>query len=148
MAFFELKVSSETEKDIIFSLGEDKNTITDIQFFMNTLNDDTLNRSQSVRAEFVIKGSIDDKSKSEIQKLAAWAIATEKDKIYREVNIIVKDNNSDSGEVLRRYIFSEMFVIDYKEIFGPKKDNKDDEGSFELLIAQKEKGKVKEVLPN
>lgn len=149
MAYFELKINSENTDPINFLIvEEDKNTITDIQFFMNTLNDNTLNRSQSVRAEFIIKGSIDDKSKSEIQKLAAWAIATEKDKIYRNINIIVRDNEDPSGETLRRYNFSEMFVIDYKEIFKQKTDDKDDQGSFELLIAQKEKGKVKEVLPN
>lgn len=148
MAFFELKVNSSTADSISFLLDdEDTNTITDIQFFMNTLNDNTLNRSQSVRAEFIIKGSIDDKSKSEIQKLAAWAIATEKDKVYRDVNIIIRDNSDTSGETLRRYNFSEMFVIDYKEIFKSSAE-KDDQGSFELLIAQKEKGKVKEVLPN
>ena len=154
MAYFELIVTSNanTTEPIKFEIGQDSNTIKDVQFFMNTLNDKTLNRAQSVRPEFIIKGAIDENSKIEIQKLAAWAIATEKDKIYRNRNIVVKDNVAESGATLRRYNFDDMFVIDYKETFNQIQDSdngsKDDEGKFELFIAQKEKGKVKEVLPN
>ena len=147
MAYFTLKVNSENTDNIDFKIAGEEKELTSVQFNMNTLDDSVKSRAKGIRAEFIIKGIINDKTKSEVQKLAAWAIATEEEELYRSINVLVKNGSGETAKVLRRYEFSDMFVLDYIELF-PEENASDSIGKFELFIAQKVGGLTRKVLPN
>lgn len=148
MAYFELKVSSENTDTIEFKVNNDEDKgFSSVKFKMNTIDNDVKGRATGIRAEFLIKGVINDSTKNEVQKLAAWAITKEEEELYRSIEIVVKNNESQTAKVLRRYVFSDMFVVDYKESFG-KDTSANNIGKFKLFVAQKASGTSRKVLPN
>ena len=145
MAGYNMTIKN-SEETIEFSTKDmdDKPDITGIQFKMNTLDDLVRNKADSVRNEFVINGNITGTNRDYTKKLAKWAMDTDKKTLYREVEIVVYDSQNCSGEVLRRFEASNMFVIDYEEIFS-NAENDSDSGTYKLSIAQKEGNSRREV---
>ena len=109
-----------------------------IEFKMNTIDDNTRNHADSVRAEIKICGPITADDKEVINKLAIWAMDSNKSTLYRDVELTVYEGENCTGKVLRKYQIQSMFVIDYTESF-----KNDESGTYELFIAQKE-GKYKQ----
>lgn len=139
MAIYNLTIETEGEETIIFNddTNENGETIDSVHFKMNTLNDDTLNRSSAVRCEMLIKGKINIANRKETLKLAKWAMTRSgENKLYREVKVEVF---TDSGreQLLREYKVDQMFCIDYDEEFKDNTENKET-GEFTLYIAQRE----------
>lgn len=131
--------------------GKDDASILDIDFRMNTLKDDTRNRADGVRCELVITGLISEDIKDETKRLAKWSMDSDKNTLYRDVALVVYEKDNLTGNVLRRYEFNSMFVIDYEESFGSKIQQKelkgisDEKGVYTLFLAQKEGNNKKEV---
>ena len=147
MASYKLTIKSKTETIELNSEREGKPEISSVEFKMNTLDDNTRNRDEAVRAEFRIKGMITKENGEVTNQLAKWAMDHDAGTLYRNVELLVDSGTDFSGKTLRRYKFDEMFVIDYTESFGLSEANSDS-GTYELFIAQKENTKGKqEVFP-
>lgn len=142
MAGYKLLVKDNSEV-IELSTAEQngKPDITKVVFKMNTLDDNTRNRADSVRGELKIEGIITPDNRDNTKMLAKWAMDADRKTLYRDVEVIVYDGINCTGDILRRYQMSSMFVIDYDEQFGSDSDS----GTFELFIAQKEGNEKKEV---
>lgn len=127
--------------------GDGKQVITEVSFKINTLDDNTRNRADAVRGELKISGVITPENRDITKLLAKWAIDADRKTLYRNVEIVVYDSKNCTGDVLRRYQLTNMFVIDYEENFGgDASDSGDsDSGTFFLFIAQKEGNEKKEV---
>lgn len=102
-------------------------------------------KNVSARNEFIFEGKIDKNNYQMLQKVAEWAISTSN--VYREIEIVVKDENNGNME-MRRFVFDEVFCIDYSEIYG----NTDGSGAnnsspckFKLFMAQNPIGTKKEI---
>ena len=142
MAGYQLTITN-AEEMIELSTSEEKGLaeIEKLKFKMNTLDDSTKNRSDSIRGELIIIGNITPENKDKTKRLAKWAMDTNKKTLYRDVEIIVYDGENCTGDILRRYQMNTMFVIDYEEDFGKESDN----GKYTLFIAQREGNEKKEV---
>ena len=142
MAGYKLNIKNN-EETITFSTeikNGDKQDITKVSFKMNTLDDMSRNRSDAVRAEVVIIGNITVENRDNTKKLAKWSMDANRKTLYRDVELVVYDSDNCSGDVLRRYEISTMFVLDYEENFESA-----DSGIFTLFIAQKDGSDSKEV---
>lgn len=139
---YELTITNGEEKIFLFTGGATGSpSITDVRFKMSTLNENLMNRASGVRAELIIQGTITEQTRGETLKLAKWAIDNNMNTLYRAVQLIVYPDEERSGDVLRTYRISNMFVINYDELFSsePEKNgNPADAGKFVLFIAQKE----------
>lgn len=133
MAGYQISITN-SEGSIEFSSKAENNavTITEVNFRMNTLDDNARDHANAVRAEFEIKGSIDENNKSNTLKLLKWSIDNDQKTLYRDVEVVVYNDTGLTGEVLRRYQVKQMFVIDYEET-----SSDENRGYFKLFIAQK-----------
>lgn len=133
MAGYQISITN-SEGVIEFSTKQENNaaTITEVNFRMNTLDNNACDHANAVRAEFEIKGSIDENNKSNTLKLLKWSIDNDQKTLYRDVEVVVYNNPNLTGEVLRRYQVKQMFVIDYEET-----SSDGNRGYFKLFIAQK-----------
>ena len=142
MAGYKLSIKNNSEViELSTAQQNGKPDITKVTFKMNTLDDDTRNRADSVRGELKIEGIITADNRDNTKMLAKWAMDSDRKTLYREVEVVIYDGENCTGDVLRRYQMNSMFVIDYDERFGDDSDS----GRFELFIAQKEGNEKKEV---
>lgn len=141
-AGYELSIKNNTETiEMSTKEKEDVADIKEIRFKMNTLDDYTTNRADSVRAELRIEGTITTENRDNTKKLAKWAMDDDRKTMYRDVELVAYEGENCSGDVLRRYKIDQMFVIDYEEEIGDKSDY----GTFKLFIAQKDGSAKKDV---
>lgn len=146
MAGYQLTIKNAGETiELSTKEKEGKPEIRGIRFKMNTLDDNTKNRSDSVRGEMLIIGNITPENKEKTKRLAKWSLDSDKKTLYRDVVLVVYDAENCTGDVLRRYEINTMFVIDYEETFGEISDKSSDSGTFRLFIAQREGNGKKEV---
>lgn len=144
MAGYKISITN-SEGAIEFSTAGEDNAVSikSVEFRMNTLNDDTRNRADTVRAEFEIKGKIDNNNRDNTLKLLNWSIDKNQKTLYRDVEVIVYNSENCSGDVLRRYDISNMFVIDYEEFCVNEENSQNKETlDFRLFIAQKDGDKT------
>lgn len=148
---YTLTIENENVEPIKFTVEDSEReadkSITDVQFKMNTLDDNSKSKSDSIRYELVIKGNINSANKDQTKMLANWAIDANEKSMYRTVEVVINTQSNFSGETLRRYQATGMFVVDYVEKFNDINEaGKDTEsGEFELFIAQKVGSKQKDV---
>ncbi len=148
---YTLTIENENVEPIKFTVEDSEReadkSITDVQFKINTLDDNSKSKSDSIRYELVIKGNINSANKDQTKMLANWAIDANEKSMYRTVEVVINTQSNFSGETLRRYQATGMFVVDYVEKFNDINDaGKDTEsGKFELFIAQKVGSKQKDV---
>lgn len=142
MAGYAVEIKN-SEDMISFSTADagDKPDITKVIFTMNTLDNSTRNKADSVRSELEISGTINAENRDRTKMLAKWSLDADRKTLYRDVEVVVYSSRNCTGDVLRRYQISNMFVIDYAETF----DGDGDSGTFKLFIAQKEGNNKKEV---
>lgn len=142
MAGYELTIKNAEELiELSTKNGDGSPEIQTVKFKMNTLDDSTRNRADAVRAEITITGCITRENRDKTKCLAKWAMDENRKTLYRTVSIVVIDGKNNTGDVLRRYEFDNMFVVDYDEEFGSSAD----QGTYSLFIAQKEGNEKKEV---
>ncbi len=148
---YTLTIENENVEPIKFTMEDSEReadkSITDVQFKINTLDDNSKSKSDSIRYELVIKGNINSANKDQTKMLANWAIDANEKSMYRTVEVVINTQSNFSGETLRRYQATGMFVVDYVEKFNDKDDDGNDteSGEFELFIAQKVGSKQKDV---
>lgn len=125
---YELRVSKDGKDEIVLDAENGLDTkITEIEFKMNSIDDNSPTRDRGARCEIRIKGTIDDASYKETIKLMQWAVS-KKDNL-RVVKIIVRDESKDD-QLMRTYELDNMFCVDCEETW---KENK---GFFSIFIAQ------------
>ncbi|MEY8516988.1 hypothetical protein AALC25_08675 [Lachnospiraceae bacterium 29-84] len=142
-AGYKLTIKNQQGEVIALSTEEEHGhpDITNVSFKMNTIDDNTRNRADSVRCEIVIEGMITKENKELTKQLANWAKNSADKAIYRDVELVVHERRNCTGEVLRRYEINTMFVIDYEEVFGKESDS----GVYTLFLAQREGNGKKDV---
>ena len=113
--------------------------ITMASYKSNTLNDDTLSRSNDVRAEIKIYGVITNENKDITCSVASWAKETDTELIYRKVKLVAYSSTDPNAKLLRSYEIENMFVLDYEETFKDDPNNGGDgsSGVFVLYVVQK-----------
>ena len=79
----------------------------------------------------LVNGKIEKANKDATLQLAKWSIQTSGTDLYRNVTVSIVDNE---GLVVRQFEFSEMFVVDYLEVFDASND---DEAKFTLKLYQR-----------
>ena len=124
-------------KDIVDG-GDDGNAaeatvIQAVDIFFDTTDNDVKQKSGSMLAKVEIKGDIpqDPALMKKFRKLSEWAHDRSAETAYRDLCIAVK-SAENSFQVV--YTLKEIFVVDYKEIYGLG-EGKD---HFELRLTQRE----------
>lgn len=145
MAGYKLTIKNASET-IELSTAEDKGSadIISVKFKMNTLDNNTKNRADAIRAEIEIKGEITEDNKDKTKSVVKWAMDADKKTLYRDISLVVYEGKNCTGGIIRRYDINTMFVIDYEEDFTSSSGNSEI-GKYTLFIAQKEGYEDKEV---
>lgn len=141
---YSVKITSEDGE--VIEIGKEgiegeKNLITDFSVHMDTIDNDSRQKSMAMLAKITLKGSIDEIISGEIIGLFNWAKALEKNKWYRSLEVKVK---IDMNETFRTYQFDNVFVVDYLEVYktesaqGDSSATNADKDHFELYLTQKE----------
>lgn len=141
---YEVKITNSNAEEILLSNLETAGDsvsdacVTTVCFRKKT--DTTAgNRGTSVSHEFYVAGELNKTTKTELKKLAEWSLDSNRDTMYRKVEIrIAEDSSGDNvDKVYRDYSFTNMYVVTYEENFAPDADNPSDGGHYTLLIGQK-----------
>lgn len=148
---YELTVTDSKGTEIkLTSMDEQHGGREDIicaSYKSNTLNDDSIARSNDVRAEIKIIGRITAENKDTTCELANWSKEKDSSLIYRKVKLTTYPSPSNPT-LLRNYELENMFVLDYTESFDMPTENmpenvksnissENDNGLFELYLVQK-----------
>lgn len=114
------------------------NCLTDVNIYLDTIDNDTKQKSLGMLAKIEVFGKIyeGEKLKSMYKALFDWAKSLDKSQWYKTVEIEIKDDGGQ--DTFRKYHFENIFVVDYKEFYGKNNDRKEDH--FELFMKQKENG--------
>ena len=134
---YTVKITSSDGKDVI-QIGkfaeEDKDEISiisGINVMLDTVDENVRQKSNAMLAKLTIYGEIRLEVTDKLIDLYNWARNPNQNKWYRTVEIEIKSSGED---VVRRYIFEKMFVVDYKETY----DKEDNNCQFEMVLTQKE----------
>lgn len=130
MIYYELRI--ECGDDVIEITEE--NTIYFAEVFLHTLNKDTQKKSNAMLALMTIQGGIKSSINDSLIKISEWARDLKNETTYRKVILTMKED--EAGVPLRTYEIPDMFVCDYREIYGNPSDDKT--AFFELNLTQKE----------
>ena len=129
MIYYELKIESG---DNVIEITEES-TIYFAEVFLDTINNDTHKKSNAMLARVTIQGKIDESINDSLIKISEWARDLDDKTTYRKVILTVK---KDATTILRTYEIPDMFVCDYREVYGNPAD--DTTEFFELNLTQKE----------
>ena len=134
---YEVKIEDQDGEEVIYignpeNEGESKK-ITSLIVELDTINDQSRQKSNAMLAKIEIVGLLDSSIKGEIIKLFNWAKEQNAEKWYRNIEIKVKTSNED---VDRIYNFENVFILDYSEVYTDEADNKKD--YFKVKLTQKE----------
>ncbi|MBD3879630.1 MAG: hypothetical protein SR1Q5_08100 [Quinella sp. 1Q5] len=129
MIYYELKIESG---DNVIEIKEDS-TIYFAEVFLDTINNNTQKKSNAMLACVTIQGNIDASINDRLINISEWARDLNDKTTYRKVTLTVKE---DATTILRTYEIPDMFVCDYREVYGNPSDDKT--SFFELNLTQKE----------
>ncbi len=134
-----IKITSNNDTIEFERKDDDKmKHIRSVDFRHVMLERSSTSRSSSIRFELEINGFINKETKDRTKQLADWAFDSKQSTLYRDVEIHIDTDGGD--EVIRRYNFERMYVMDYIETFSPEgekgSDSSADNGIFKLVIAQ------------
>lgn len=135
---FSIKITSEDGEVIEIgkdSKEEEKDLIKDIVLHMDTVNEDSRNKSNAMLAKIQIIGAIDPEIADELLNLFNWSKDLEEKKWYRNIEIKVK---TSMGSVFRTYVFPKVFIVDYLEFYTTESDTNKMVDQFQLYLTQKE----------
>lgn len=135
---FSIKITSEDGE--VIEIGKDgkeeeKDLIKDIVLHMDTVNEDSRNKSNAMLAKIQIIGAIDPEIADELLNLFNWSKDLEEKKWYRNIEIKVK---TSMGSVFRTYVFPKVFIVDYLEFYTTESDTNKMVDQFQLYLTQKE----------
>lgn len=129
---YELFVEKEGCPKIEIGNKHDQN-IRYVKIKLDTLHDDTLDKSGAMLAKIEVSGDINDPVNESLLQLFDWAKDFNKKTTYRKVTI----NVIEEEHPFRTYEFEEVFVVDYTEEYNSEAAG-DKGGSFTLSMSQKE----------
>lgn len=134
---YEVKIEDQDGEEVIYignpeNDGEDK-MITNIIVELDTINNQSRQKSNAMLAKIKIVGLLDSSIKGEIIKLFNWAKEQNEDKWYRNIEIKVK---TSSDNVYRIYNFENVFILDYEENYTDESESNKD--YFTVKLTQKE----------
>lgn len=134
---YEVKIEDQDGEEVIY-IGNPENEgegkmITSLVVELDTINDQSRQKSNAMLAKLEIVGLLDSSIKGEIIKLFNWAKEQNEEKWYRNIEIKVKTSNDN---VDRIYNFENVFILDYSEVYTDEADNKKD--YFKVKLTQKE----------
>ena len=109
-----------------------QNLISGVDIFFDTIDNDVRQKATGMLAKITIYGKIDESIQEELIKIFNWSKELNGNAWYRDLEIKIYEG----GETKRNYIFPNMFVLDYKEIYRVSGSNAND--TFELYLTQKE----------
>ena len=89
-----------------------------IQFFIDTIQENVSDRSNSVLNKLEFQITIDETTNHACMEFMAWALTSSGNTIKRTVDIKVQDSK---GKLLRSFHLKEMFVEDFKEFYQGEK---------------------------
>lgn len=134
---YEVKIEDQDGEEVIY-IGNPENEgegkmITSLVVELDTINDQSRQKSNAMLAKLEIVGLLDISIKGEIIKLFNWAKEQNEEKWYRNIEIKVKTSNDN---VDRIYNFENVFILDYKEVYTTESETKKD--YFKVNLTQKE----------
>lgn len=133
---YSVKITAENDEIIEFGkkdVAAEKDIITGIDIVLNTIDDNVRQKSNAMLAQLVMTGKITKEINDDLIKLFKWSQSAVEDSWYRKLEIEVKSSPED---VMRTYIFENVFVVDYKEIY--RTDGTSDPSKFSVFLTQKE----------
>ncbi len=117
------KINSEEE----INIGKKK--IESAEFKFDSPNDSET-KSSKMSAVLTIKGKIQQDIFTETKKLLKWSFLDSSDK---NVDRIVTFKAINAGRIVRDYVFTAAFIVDYSEEYPEGKDSK-----FTLILKQRQ----------
>lgn len=123
---FEVKITQTGGGEIYI----DSKSITSVEFFVDTVDENVKDRSEDIVNKLTIKGSISEEIKAATKDLLLWSLATKSEEIYRNAEITIRINETAR---VRRYTMNKVFCLDYKETFINGGEN----STFELKFSQR-----------
>lgn len=134
---YEVKIEYQDGEEVIYignpeNEGEDK-MITSLIVELDTINDQSRQKSNAMLAKIEIVGLLDSSIQGEINKLFNWAKEQNEEKWYRNIEIKVK---TSSDNVCRIYNFKNVFILDYKETYTDESES--NKNYFTVNLTQKE----------
>lgn len=130
MIYYELKIESSEETIEI----NEPNMINFADISLDTLNDDAQKKSNAILARMSVKGKIEASINDALIKISEWTRDLKEATTYRKVTLTVKSD--ETGVILRTYEIPNMFVCDYREVYGAPEN--EDGTYFVLKLTQKE----------
>ncbi|MDO5296539.1 MAG: hypothetical protein Q4F00_07910 [bacterium] len=149
MKGFKIAVATSDKADVIlfgkdikpeFDTGvvvdEEKSLIESVEVFLDTIDDNVMQKSGGMLAKIVIKGKIPENRElaSKFKKFSEWARDNSSESQNRDICIGIKADDNNFQCV---YYIKKVFVVDYREVYvldGAKKDGAYDR--FELYLTQ------------
>ncbi len=127
---FSLKITSKESGEI--KIGE--KYVKAANYLYDTVGKEVLDKSSDIMVSLNIQGELNKGSKSQTKELAKWSLMTKGVDVYRNITIIIEDNDA----IIREYNLNEAFVVDYFETTKVKPDGTiTDKMIWELIVAQK-----------
>lgn len=112
--------------------GELQKTLDKCVVKFDTIDDDVVEKSTGMITRIELEGVINDKNRAQVEKLARWAMDTNADTEYRQVNVemVLEGSNDKHG-----YEIKKVFVVDYEE--NHKVDGKDGASKYMVKLTQR-----------
>ena len=127
---YAIKIESADTDPI--EINENQSIITDVEIFIDTIDDNVRQKASGMLARLTVIGKIDVSIQDQLIGLFDWSKDLDSDNWYRNVELKIF-----SGKKLyRTYEFPKMFVVDYKEFYH--ESGNDEDGTFELYLTQKD----------
>lgn len=142
---YEIKITpaKESTKSInLISTNEDSqsgmtaNAISNVEFKVDSIEEDLKDRSGNVRVMLKIEGQISEETSEMCNAMLEWSKLGSSEDVYRKVILTIK---TTAGKLLRKYIIPLMFVEDYFE-----KYDSENTGMYTLKLIQ-QKGHLKDI---
>lgn len=123
--------STANDPEISIISKDNENTITNVIFKINTVDENVNDRSSNIINQIEIHGTFekdDQRTNEKCAEILKWSISNKKDSVYRNIQIIIKSQQ----DIIREYNIENVFCEDYTEDFSSAK-----QGTFTLKMAQK-----------
>ena len=127
---YAIKIESADTDPI--EINENQSIITDVEIFIDTIDDNVRQKASGMLARLTVIGKIDVSIQDQLIGLFDWSKDLDSDNWYRNVELKI----FESKKLQRTYEFPNMFVVDYKELYHASGEQK--EGTFELYLTQKD----------
>lgn len=117
---------------IKFEAQSEDNTFHSLRFWIDTVEENSNNRSSNVRNKVELRMKIDQNTSQQCKQLMDWSLLAQSVDVYRTVQIEIIENT----DVIRSFRLEEMFVDDYIELYGSDTASEAD-AAFTLKLIQK-----------